>query len=164
VFSGDRVSPAADAGHGCNRTFAPGHVLARTFLDNTIISVALGSIQTDLHAGVIALQWVVSAYALTFASAMLAAHEGRDLFINAARLPRLWPRRPGGPQADGLTAAVTAGASSVFHDAERDEPGGLPGQPRPCLQFGAATRGTSRYHPVTKDPAPPASTPGSLLS
>jgi EmrB/QacA subfamily drug resistance transporter len=47
-------------------------LLFLTFLDNTIVSVALGSIQTDLHAGVSELQWVVSAYALTFASIMLA--------------------------------------------------------------------------------------------
>ena len=47
-------------------------ILFLTFLDNTIVSVALGSIQTDLHAGVTALQWVVSAYALTFAGTMLA--------------------------------------------------------------------------------------------
>jgi EmrB/QacA subfamily drug resistance transporter len=47
-------------------------LLFLTFLDNTIVSVALGNIQTDLHAGVSELQWVVSAYALTFASIMLA--------------------------------------------------------------------------------------------
>jgi EmrB/QacA subfamily drug resistance transporter len=47
-------------------------VLFLTFLDNTVVSVALGSVQTDLHAGVSALQWVVGAYALTFASMMLA--------------------------------------------------------------------------------------------
>jgi EmrB/QacA subfamily drug resistance transporter len=46
-------------------------VLFVTFLDNTIVSVALSSVQTDLHAGVTALQWVVSAYVLTFAAAML---------------------------------------------------------------------------------------------
>ncbi len=46
-------------------------VLFLTFLDTTIVSVALASIQTELHAGVSALQWVVGAYALTFASAML---------------------------------------------------------------------------------------------
>lgn len=34
-----------------------------TFLDNTVVSVALGSVQGDLPAGVTALQWVVSAYA-----------------------------------------------------------------------------------------------------
>ena len=47
-------------------------VLFLTFLDNTVVSVALGSVQAELHAGVSALQWVVSAYALTFAGAMLA--------------------------------------------------------------------------------------------
>jgi EmrB/QacA subfamily drug resistance transporter len=47
-------------------------VLFLTFLDNTIVSVGLGNIQTELHAGVTALQWVVGAYALTFAGAMLA--------------------------------------------------------------------------------------------
>jgi EmrB/QacA subfamily drug resistance transporter len=47
-------------------------VLFLTFLDNTIVSVGLGNIQTQLHAGVAGLQWVVGAYALTFAGAMLA--------------------------------------------------------------------------------------------
>ena len=47
-------------------------LLFLTFLDNTVVSVALASIQSDLHAGVAALQWVVGAYALTFASFMLA--------------------------------------------------------------------------------------------
>jgi len=47
-------------------------VLFLTFLDNTVVSVALGSVQSDLHTGVTYLQWVVSAYALAFAAAMLA--------------------------------------------------------------------------------------------
>jgi EmrB/QacA subfamily drug resistance transporter len=46
-------------------------VLFVTFLDNTIVAVALPSIQSDLHAGITSLQWVVSAYALAFASLML---------------------------------------------------------------------------------------------
>ncbi|MGO8955946.1 MAG: MFS transporter [Streptosporangiaceae bacterium] len=46
-------------------------VLFLTFLDNTIVSVALGNVQSQLHAGVSGLQWVVGAYALTFAGAML---------------------------------------------------------------------------------------------
>ncbi len=46
-------------------------VLFLTFLDNTIVSVGLGNIQTQMHAGVASLQWVVGAYALTFAGAML---------------------------------------------------------------------------------------------
>ena len=47
-------------------------ILFLTFLDNTIVSVGLGSVQVGLHAGVASLQWVISAYALTFAAAMLA--------------------------------------------------------------------------------------------
>ena len=46
-------------------------VVFLTFLDNTVVSVALGNVQTELHAGVAGLQWVVGAYALTFAGAML---------------------------------------------------------------------------------------------
>ena len=48
-------------------------VLFLTFLDNTIVSVGLANIQSDLHAGVTSLQWVVNGYALTFAAFMLAA-------------------------------------------------------------------------------------------
>jgi EmrB/QacA subfamily drug resistance transporter len=46
-------------------------ILFLTFLDNTIVSVALGSVWASMHATVSQLQWVVGAYALTFASAML---------------------------------------------------------------------------------------------
>src|SRR5215469_7677642 len=55
-------------------------VLFLTFLDNTVVSVALGSVQMQLHAGVSGLQWVVSAYALTFASIMLACGMIADEF------------------------------------------------------------------------------------
>jgi EmrB/QacA subfamily drug resistance transporter len=47
-------------------------LLFLTFLDNTVVSVALGDLQTSLKASVSDLQWVVGAYALTFASIMLA--------------------------------------------------------------------------------------------
>ena len=47
-------------------------VLFLTFLDNTVVSVALGDIQVSLKANVTELQWVIGAYALTFASIMLA--------------------------------------------------------------------------------------------
>lgn len=54
-------------------------VLFLTFLDNTVVSVGLANIQSDLHAGVTSLQWVVDGYALTFASFMLAAGTMGDL-------------------------------------------------------------------------------------
>ena len=55
-------------------------MLFLTFLDTTIVSVALASIQTGLHAGVSSLQWVVNGYALTFAGFMLAAGALGDRF------------------------------------------------------------------------------------
>lgn len=55
-------------------------VLFLTFLDNTIVSVALGYIQPDLHAGVSSLQWIVNGYALAFATVMLPAGAISDEF------------------------------------------------------------------------------------
>ena len=65
-----RVPRARAAGHPHALATVCG-VLFLTFLDTTIISVALGDVQQRLHAGVVALQWVVNAYALVFASLML---------------------------------------------------------------------------------------------
>ena len=55
-------------------------LLFLTFLDNTIVAVALGDIQEDTHAGVQSLQWIVNAYALVFASMMLVAGAFGDRF------------------------------------------------------------------------------------
>jgi hypothetical protein len=79
---GGPAEEAATARHG-GRPLALGVVIAvmfLTFLDNTIVSVALGSVQSDVRAGVTALQWVVSAYALTFASGMLGFGMAGDEF------------------------------------------------------------------------------------
>jgi EmrB/QacA subfamily drug resistance transporter len=46
-------------------------VLFLTFLDNTIVSVALANMQTSLKAGVASLQWIVDGYMLAFAALML---------------------------------------------------------------------------------------------
>ncbi len=55
-------------------------VLFLTFLDTTIVSVALADVQQRLHAGVAELQWVVNGYALVFASLMLLAGSLGDRF------------------------------------------------------------------------------------
>lgn len=55
-------------------------ILALTFLDTTVVAVALGRIQTSLHLGVTGLQWLVDAYALTFASLMLTGGTLGDRF------------------------------------------------------------------------------------
>jgi EmrB/QacA subfamily drug resistance transporter len=54
-------------------------VLFLTFLDNTVVSVGLANVQSDLHAGVASLQWVVNGYALVFAGLMLAGGTLGDL-------------------------------------------------------------------------------------
>jgi EmrB/QacA subfamily drug resistance transporter len=55
-------------------------VLFLTFLDNTIVSVVLANVQSDLRAGVTGLQWVVNGYALVFAALMLTFGTLGDLF------------------------------------------------------------------------------------
>jgi EmrB/QacA subfamily drug resistance transporter len=55
-------------------------------LDNTIVNVALPSIQRDLGVGLSELQWIVAGYSLTFAALMLtggklADHYGRRLIF-----------------------------------------------------------------------------------
>ena len=71
AVSGDRPGIVPRGGQGlalatlCTLLFL-------TFLDNTVVSVALGDLQVSLKANVTDLQWVVGAYALTFASIMLA--------------------------------------------------------------------------------------------
>jgi EmrB/QacA subfamily drug resistance transporter len=48
-------------------------------LDNTVVNVALPSIQRDLGIGLAALQWVVAGYALAFASLLLTGGKLADL-------------------------------------------------------------------------------------
>jgi EmrB/QacA subfamily drug resistance transporter len=54
-------------------------VLFLTFLDNTIVSVALADMQTSLRAGVSSLQWIVDGYMLAFTGLMLAGGTLGDL-------------------------------------------------------------------------------------
>ena len=49
-------------------------------LDNTVVNVALPSIQRDLNIGISELEWVVNGYALTFAVLMLTGGKLADLF------------------------------------------------------------------------------------
>ena len=54
-------------------------VLFLTFLDNTIVSVALADMQKSLYAGVSSLQWIVDGYMLAFAGLMLIGGTLGDL-------------------------------------------------------------------------------------
>ncbi len=49
-------------------------------LDNTVVNVALPSIQQDLGIGISGLQWIVAGYALAFAAFMLTGGKLADLF------------------------------------------------------------------------------------
>src|SRR5262245_64630752 len=49
-------------------------------LDNTVVNVALPSIQRDLGVGLSELEWIVSGYALTFAALMLIGGKLADAY------------------------------------------------------------------------------------
>src|SRR6266849_1691223 len=49
-------------------------------LDNTVVNVALPSIQRSLHLKISELEWVVTGYALTFGALMLSGGKLADLF------------------------------------------------------------------------------------
>src|ERR671919_1071569 len=49
-------------------------------LDNTVVNVALPSIQRDLGADLSALEWIVAGYALTFAALMLIGGKLADAY------------------------------------------------------------------------------------
>ena len=75
-------------------------------LDNTVVNVALPSIQKDLGASISGLEWTVNAYTLTFAV----------LLVTGGRLGDLFGRR-----AMFLFGVVTFGASSAFIGASQSE-------------------------------------------
>ena len=49
-------------------------------LDNTVVNVALPSIQRDLEVGLSELEWIVTGYALTFAALMLIGGKVADAY------------------------------------------------------------------------------------
>jgi EmrB/QacA subfamily drug resistance transporter len=55
-------------------------ILFLTFLDNTIVSVALADVQSSLSVSVPGLQWIVNGYMLAFAALMLTGGTLGDLF------------------------------------------------------------------------------------
>jgi EmrB/QacA subfamily drug resistance transporter len=49
-------------------------------LDNTVVNVALPTMQRDLHVSISQLEWIVIAYALTFASLLITGGKLADLY------------------------------------------------------------------------------------
>ena len=85
-------------------------------LDNTIVNVALPSIQRDLNIGISELEWVVNGYALTFAVLMLTGGKLADLFgrpLHLHRRPRRSSPRPRSPAGSSPSANVLIGARVV---------------------------------------------------
>ena len=72
-------------------------------LDNTVVNVALPSIQRDLGIGISELEWVVTAYALSFAVFLLTGGKLADRYGRRLRLP---------DRAHGLHALVARAAAS----------------------------------------------------
>ena len=51
------------------------------FIDGTIVNVALPSVRRDLHMSVQSLQWLLSAYLLTYGGFMLLGGRAADLDV-----------------------------------------------------------------------------------
>ena len=59
-----------------------------TILDVAIVNVAIPSIQIDLHINEQTVQWVITAYAITFGGFLLLGGRMADLLGRQADLPR----------------------------------------------------------------------------
>src|SRR5438552_4180413 len=60
--------------------FAVSFGLFMIMLDNTVVNVALPTMQRDLHVSISQLEWVVIAYALAFASLLITGGKLADLY------------------------------------------------------------------------------------
>src|SRR5436853_2887398 len=82
----EAVSPAGISATPCPEKSRP-WVLAATilgsslaFIDGTVVNVALPALQTNLHATVVDVQWVVEAYALFLAALLLVGGSLGDIY------------------------------------------------------------------------------------
>src|SRR5215211_4536048 len=84
-------------------------------LDNTIVNVALPSIQRDLNIGISELEWVVNGYALTFAVLMLTGARivqgAGAALMNPATLSIITATFP--PRQRGMAIGIWAGTSAM---------------------------------------------------
>jgi EmrB/QacA subfamily drug resistance transporter len=60
--------------------FAVSFGLFMIMLDNTVVNVALQTIRRDLHMSLSSLEWIVTAYALTFAALMITGGKLADVY------------------------------------------------------------------------------------
>src|SRR4026209_2735979 len=85
-------------------------------LDNTVVNVALPTMQKDLHVTLSSLEWVVIAYALTFASLLITGGKLADLYgrrrIFGVRLGGLQLRSPRSCAPAGSPPSSSGGAAA----------------------------------------------------
>src|SRR6266478_5433073 len=79
-------------------------------LDNTIVNVALPSIQRSLHMSISSLEWIVTAYALTFAALLITGGKLGDLY-GRKRMVIAESRDTSHEQSIDLPGLVTSGGS-----------------------------------------------------
>lgn len=82
----EAVVRSADAASPCSAQAGP-WVLAATilassmaFIDSTVVNVALPALQSNLHANLVGVQWVVESYGLSLGALILAGGSLGDLF------------------------------------------------------------------------------------
>jgi len=117
------------------------------FVDASIVNVALPTIRDDLHFSVQSLQWVLSAYLLTYGGFMLLGGRAGDLLLTRAEPPwsarvstppgRARAGRPGAQASDEERAAV----HQVRGGTDRsDTPEAEPVRGRPATTTAAVRR------------------------
>ena len=78
-------------------------------LDNTVVNVALPSIQRSLHASTSSLEWTVNAYTLSFAVLLVTGGRLGDLFGRRKIFPRGRGHLRAAPAARSASRPATAG-------------------------------------------------------
>ena len=101
-------------------------------LDNTVVNVALPSMQRSLHLKVSELEWVVAGYALTFGAFMLTGGKLADLL------------RPAAGCSSSGSSIFTASLARLRARRQRDDPDRRPR--RPGARRGADEPGDALDH------------------
>ena len=105
----DVATPAVAADDGRRRWILIATIIgsSMTFIDGTVVNIALPTIGRDLDAGLAAQQWIMLSYSLAVASLYIVAGALGDrygrwpLFVAAwpgSRSPRRWPASPRTPR------------------------------------------------------------------
>ena len=120
------------------------------FIDGTVVNVALPALQSSLHATFAGVQWVVEAYALTFAALLLTGGALGDPLRPPSHLCR---RRPSSSPCVRLVCVFVEALPQLIAARALQGVGGallVPGQPRPHQRLVSASRAWSRHRHVVR--------------